>query len=90
MLRNEPLNFADAPVSTQGTAQCYIRTVHPETGLDVVYVPGEALPRWLVEKLAAEAEITRPSAAEPRKRGNKAVTADVTPGASTSAPTPGS
>lgn len=74
MLRNEPLSFADAPVSEQGTAQCYIRTVHPETGLDVVFVPGEALPHWLTEKLAAEAETPQPSAGA-RKRGNKAVTA---------------
>jgi len=27
----------------------YLHTVHPDTGLEVVFVPGEALPAWAVE-----------------------------------------
>lgn len=38
----------------------YLRAVHPDTGLDVVFVPGEALPDW-----AAETQTTRQTPAPP-------------------------
>lgn len=30
-------------------ARSYVQAVHPETGLAVVFVPGEALPPWAKE-----------------------------------------
>jgi hypothetical protein len=27
-------------------AQDYVHTIHPDTGIEVVFVPGEALPAW--------------------------------------------
>jgi hypothetical protein len=37
------------PPDTTGTrlATDYIHTTHPDTGLDVVFVPGEAVPDWV-------------------------------------------
>ena len=29
------------------TADDYVHAVHPDTGLDVVFVPGETLPDWV-------------------------------------------
>lgn len=37
------------------TARDYVHTTHPDTGLDVVFVPGETLPQWLVDELEAGA-----------------------------------
>jgi hypothetical protein len=32
--------------STNVVATDYLHLVHPDTGLDVVFVPGEAIPQW--------------------------------------------
>lgn len=34
-------------------ARGYVHTTHPDTGLVVVFVPGEALPAWVTEKEAS-------------------------------------
>jgi hypothetical protein len=39
----------------------YGHTVHPETGEDVVFIPGEALPDWVV----AVADVTPPATQQP-------------------------
>ncbi|MFF2297399.1 hypothetical protein [Arthrobacter sp. NPDC058127] len=74
--RATPLTFADSPYTAQPIVEDYIHAKHPETGLDEVFVPGEAKPSWLVEQEqghAAAAEVQ----AEPvaRRKGNKAATA---------------
>lgn len=46
---------ADEAVQEQGdgtirpprTATTYVQAVHPDTGLAVTFVPGEALPEWV-------------------------------------------
>jgi len=35
------------------TALDYLHTTHPETGIEVVFVPGEALPEWAMAAQAA-------------------------------------
>lgn len=35
-----------SPVVQPRVATDYVHTVHPETGVDVVFVPGESLPDW--------------------------------------------
>lgn len=32
----------------------YLHTTHPDTGVDVVFVPGEAIPQWAAQAKAAE------------------------------------
>lgn len=45
-----------AKVKTPKVARDFVHAVHPETGLDVVFVPGEALPTWVTAPApAAEA-----------------------------------
>ncbi|MDD1477068.1 hypothetical protein [Arthrobacter sp. H16F315] len=36
------------------TALDYLHATHPETGIEVVFVPGEALPDWAVATQAAK------------------------------------
>lgn len=36
------------------TSRTFVHTTHPETGLDVVFLPGEMLPSWV--RLAPEQE----------------------------------
>ncbi|MEF3405286.1 hypothetical protein [Agromyces sp. CCNWLW203] len=36
-----------SPVEARRVAADYVHTVHPDTGLDVVFVPGETLPAWV-------------------------------------------
>lgn len=42
----EASTSSDLP-TTRSIATDYVHTVHPETGLEVVFVPGEALPDWI-------------------------------------------
>lgn len=35
----------------------YVHAVHPDTGIAVVFVPGEMLPGWLVDEQNAAAEL---------------------------------
>ncbi|PWC04262.1 hypothetical protein [Agromyces badenianii] len=42
------------PRSGKRLATGYINTTHPETGLDVVFTPGEALPEWVLEGIGTE------------------------------------
>lgn len=37
---------APHPGSTTRLATDYVHTTHPDTGIEVVFVPGEALPPW--------------------------------------------
>lgn len=54
-------------------ARGYVPAVHPDTGLDVVFVPGEALPAWAVEPNEAEEQ---PDPKPTRRRGSaKAIAA---------------
>lgn len=70
--RTTPLTFADTPYSPSPVFEDYFHTKHPETGLDVVYVPGEAKPQFVLDQEAAAA----PTPEQPTvKRGNKAVKA---------------
>ncbi len=41
-----PSQAAPRRVSQARICTDYLNTTHPETGLDVVFVPGEALPEW--------------------------------------------
>lgn len=72
--RSEPLQLGDAPqtvapVFTEVTQA--VNPEHPEHG-PVTFVPGEAKPKWFVEReLAAQAV---PPAPEPPKKGRKPVT----------------
>ena len=73
MLRNEPSQeLGDAPAFPE-ICQDYLHVVHPDTGLDVVFIPGEALPDWLVGVRHEAA--THDAAPVVGKRGNKPVTA---------------
>lgn len=40
--------------SRYGVALDYLHTTHPETGNEVVFVPGEALPEWAAADQAAK------------------------------------
>ncbi|UKA61379.1 hypothetical protein [Arthrobacter sp. FW306-04-A] len=71
--RVTPLTFAESPYSPSPVFEDYFYAVHPETGLDVVYVPGEAKPQFVLEQEAAAA--AAPPSEPPVKRGNKAVKA---------------
>jgi hypothetical protein len=57
-------------------SQGYLHTVHPDTGNEVVFVPGEALPDWAVEvqneQRAAAARAVPGLPPEPVK-GNRSV-----------------
>ena len=44
-----------APGYVPSMAPCWIHAVHPDHGEDVTYVPGERLPAWLRDDLAAGA-----------------------------------
>lgn len=44
--RHQEQGPADAP--RQRTATTYLHCTHPETGLQVVFIPGEAIPEWAV------------------------------------------
>lgn len=74
-----------APKFTSRTNREYLHLVHPVTGLEVVFVPGEALPQWawdaLTEQESAAAAKTTPPA---RGKGRKGVNA----GKYTKAPPP--
>lgn len=41
---------ADAPAPLT-VSPGFVKAVHPDSGIDVVYVPGEALPAWVVAAL---------------------------------------
>lgn len=43
-----------ATVKVGRTARTFVHAVHPDTGIDVVFLPGELLPEWV--KLAAAEE----------------------------------
>jgi hypothetical protein len=49
----EAVAVPESGLTTGGGAhrisQGYLHTVHPDTGNDVVFVPGEALPDWAVK-----------------------------------------
>lgn len=52
----------------------YLHTVHPDTGLEVVFVPGEALPDWAVKvqnERVAERERPAPKVAAEGRRSVK-------------------
>lgn len=59
-------------------SQGFLHVVHPDTGNEVVFVPGEGLPDWAVkvqnERLAAS---LRPVPAMPEPKGNRSVKASV-------------
>jgi hypothetical protein len=44
-----------ATVKVGRTARTFVHATHPDTGLDVVFLPGELLPDWLELDSAAEA-----------------------------------
>lgn len=47
----------------------YLNTVHPETGLGVVFVPGEALPEWAYAEQTARNTVAVPES--PIESGNQ-------------------
>lgn len=57
----------------------YLHTVNPETGLEVVFVPGEALPAWAREEQKAALQPEPPVAPQSRKRpsGRRSVKAEM-------------
>ncbi len=62
----------EAPERTQPVILTdYLHTTHPDTGVDVVFVPGEALPQWAAEAKAAEDTHTA-KPATPRAKGSVA------------------
>ncbi|MGX1160410.1 hypothetical protein FBY31_1222 [Arthrobacter sp. SLBN-100] len=60
-------------------SQGFLHTVHPDTGNDVVFVPGEALPDWAVkvqnEAQAQRLNSTAGSASDVAANGKRAVSA---------------
>lgn len=58
-------------------SQGYLHTVHPDTGNEVVFVPGEALPDWAVEvqneQVAARMRPREATANEKTSSGRRAV-----------------
>ncbi|WP_438353702.1 hypothetical protein [Microbacterium sp. CJ88] len=44
----DALTGQTAPPRGPVIAQTYINAVHPDTGVDVVFIPGEAIPTWAV------------------------------------------
>jgi hypothetical protein len=63
----------DAKVS-----QDYLHAVHPETGLEVVFVPGEALPAWAREEQRAALQPSPAPAKKPAKgKGQRSVKAQI-------------
>jgi hypothetical protein len=44
---------------TAYVARTHLRAVHPDHGEHIVFVPGEAIPRWLVDAIAAESRDDR-------------------------------
>lgn len=50
----------------------YLHTTHPDTGLDVVFVPGETLPDWA---LAVQRQRDAPPAPEPLPQGRRPIKA---------------
>ncbi len=55
--------------SVNSTCTDYLHTTHPETGVEVVFVPGEALPEWALavqqKKNAPAAPDVLPAAHKP-------------------------
>lgn len=54
----------------------YLHTVHPDTGQEVVFVPGEALPDWAIEvqnTQVADRHRTRAATAKGAPAGKRAV-----------------
>jgi hypothetical protein len=55
-------------------SQGFLHVVHPDTGNEVVFVPGEALPDWAVtvqkERLA---ELLRPAPVKAEPKGNRPI-----------------
>ncbi|HEY9358740.1 MAG TPA: hypothetical protein VIQ52_20750 [Arthrobacter sp.] len=56
-------------------SQGYLHTVHPDTGNEVVFVPGEALPDWAVavqnEQVAARLRPRAATAKKPEASGGR-------------------
>lgn len=77
MLTNDrhrtPLTFTASPFTDRPVFDDYAYAVHPDTGLEVVFCPGEAKPAWFID--AERAAVPPPEPPAPQ-RGNKAVTAD--------------
>lgn len=46
----------------------YLHAVNPDTGLEVVFTPGEALPEWAQD---VQADRLRPSAAKPQQEATE-------------------
>lgn len=57
----------------------YLHVVNPETGLEVVFVPGEALPAWVREEQKAALQPDPPAAGQPEKKpeGRRSVKAQM-------------
>ncbi|RFA14515.1 hypothetical protein B7R22_09855 [Subtercola boreus] len=45
----------ESATKRQRIVQDYLTAVHPDTGLDVVFVPGEAAPDWAFEPVGQHA-----------------------------------
>ncbi|MGM7777916.1 hypothetical protein ACSVHC_18120 [Arthrobacter sp. KNU-44] len=75
--RATPLTFAESPYSPSPVFEDYFYAVHPESGLDVVYVPGEAKPQFVLEQEREQGRAVAEKQAEPvaKRQGNKAVKA---------------
>ena len=43
------------PLSVGRTSPVYVPAVHPDTGVDVVFVPGELLPEWVSDEAVRQA-----------------------------------
>lgn len=61
----DPLTSVGGTLSPWKVSIGYLHAVHPETGLEVVFVPGEALPVWARE---VQRQRYQPAAAEGNNR----------------------